>query len=60
MVNERALEREFDCLEEQLEDGSISREECVKAENDLMRDAYEQDQQDALEAVDDHWGVSRQ
>lgn len=56
---ERQLDCEADALGESLASGEISNSEFNDRMRDLQRDArdaYEQDREDALEAVRDEWG----
>ncbi len=59
-INERAIEREEQFLEDQLVDGSITQDEYNKEMRELQRDIqgeYERDRENALRQVDDEWGV---
>lgn len=57
---ERAAEREQEQLDRDLADGRISDQEHREATRDIERglqDAYEQDREAALAAVNDDWGI---
>lgn len=59
---ERAAEREEDALVEDYNNGLITREEYNSRMRDIQRDvreAYEQDREDALRDVDADWGIYR-
>lgn len=56
---ERAFERELELLDELYAEGRISleqyRENCRELQRDLNA-AYEEDREDAINAVNDEWG----
>lgn len=57
---ERAAEREEDALADDFNNGLITREEYNSRMRDIqrdMREAYEQDREDALRDVDAEWGM---
>lgn len=58
--SERAAELEEDALADDYNNGLITREEYNSRMRDIQRDvreAYEQDREDALRDVDAEWGI---
>lgn len=57
---ERAADREEEYYAQQLADGAITRQQYNEYMRELqrdVRDAYEQDREDALRDVDGEWGI---
>jgi len=62
MINERETEREEKALSEQLSNGLISQDEYNREMQEIQRsyaDAYEEDRDAALRAVDEEWSIRR-